>query len=114
MAAAGFILCGRPTLLPPRRYATSGFLLQFVDPFRCLGLAQVLIELLAGLVGQRLQVGALRASHRLVTSSPLVGILDRVGLLIVFGLALVCIHGRHLISIRLSLQASCAHMYDRV
>src|SRR5215207_362949 len=49
-----------------------------VDPLGGLGLGQPLGGLDAGLVRERLQVGGLRAGHRLVARGPLLGVLDRL------------------------------------
>src|SRR4051794_38547925 len=65
--------------------ASARALLQLVDLLGGFGFGEVLVDLFAGFVGERLQVGRLRAGHALVASDPLVGILLRrvVGLGIV-------------------------------
>ena len=55
--------------------AASGLRLQRVDPPAGIGLGQAGVERLAGLLAERLQVGGLRAGHRLVAGRP---VLDRL------------------------------------
>lgn len=44
---------------------------EFIDALRCLGLGQRLIEFLAGVSTQRLEIRALRVGHRFVSGFPL-------------------------------------------
>src|SRR4051794_12442478 len=53
----------------------TGLLLQPVDVLGRLGLRQVGRQLLAGLPGQRVEIAALRAGHRLVAGDPLARVL---------------------------------------
>src|SRR5687768_3588842 len=61
------------------RLGPASLLTQVIDALRCLRLREVLVGLLAGLIGERLHVRALRAGHRLVAGGPLVRVLDGVG-----------------------------------
>ena len=54
--------------------ATPSFLLQLVNFFRSFRFGPLLIEFFPGFAAERLEIGALRASHRLVFCYPLVGI----------------------------------------
>jgi hypothetical protein len=49
-------------------------LAQLVDPLRCVGLRERLVEVFASLSAQRFQVRPLRCGHRLITGLPFVGI----------------------------------------
>jgi len=79
MATARFsIRRPKATLCVALRLPASGLLLQLVDALGRLGLRQVLVELLIGLLAQRAQIRALRAGHRFIAGSPLVGVLGRI------------------------------------
>src|SRR4051812_45371236 len=77
---------GVPLLTPltPRDFpagsdAAPGLFLQLVDHLRRLGLGElVVVDLLAGLLGQGMEIRALGAGHRLVARHPVVGVLDHV------------------------------------
>src|SRR5204863_239509 len=58
--------------------AAPGLLLQLVDPPARVGLGQLVVERLARLVAQRLQIRRLRTGHRLVAGLPLRGVLLEV------------------------------------
>jgi len=45
---------------------------EFINPLRCFGLCQGVIEILTGFSTQRLQVRALRIGHRFLASFPFV------------------------------------------
>src|SRR4051795_3252814 len=66
----GGLLAGL-TLQLHRGLIDAGLVAQLVDLHRRLGLGQALLDRLAGLPGERVEVGVLRASHRLVAGGPL-------------------------------------------
>src|SRR5439155_25343021 len=61
--------------------AAARLLLEFLDQLRRLGLGHLVRDLLAGLLGESVDVRILSAGHRLVTGFPLLGILDRTAIL---------------------------------
>src|SRR4051794_31564473 len=68
-----------PRACPPRRRSSVvrqpwRALAQFVNPLRCVGLGERVVERFAGLAAQRFEIGALRRSHRFVTSFPVIRI----------------------------------------
>src|SRR5205085_7607659 len=59
-------------------FAAAGFVLKLVDLFRGLGFRPVLVELLFALTAKRLEVGTLRAGHRLISSRPIFRVFLRI------------------------------------
>src|SRR4051794_7244126 len=60
------ILLRRLALRLRRGVVEAGFLAEFLDLHRGLGLGQIVADLLAGLAGEGVEVGVLGAGHRLV------------------------------------------------
>jgi len=68
----------RPDAACRAALATPSLLLQLLDLFRTFRFGPIFVVFFPGFAAQRLEIGALRASHHLIFCYPLVGVFLRI------------------------------------